>query len=396
MLFLKSWDKNHVFVNAYVNGQQKDDEILKEQIELWEVKINENDSLLIINSDASRRPKRTISTTAYNISGDVSEQNLAQLMKVLVAPVLENVQNNPIPESLKNSLAQLKFNFDAYNKLGDTYLKIWEHNLVKNLDPKSAIEVRKWSKDATSKLHQVNHSNAQHNNYRSGINSTNAEQSNFIQFSQQTVSTTSEVVVNSKKVLEIFVPLNAKLRFKTRYGNVSVINELTNAKAEMKYTPFSAEKVSGVDTDLAVSFAPVSVNKWEAGNLSLSYVKKTALNQVENINLYAKSSRVQIESLSGKGTIESLFGIVNILKLNERFSKFSLISKNSDIGITLPKSAYNFAYTGNRSRIEFPNNTLNLTSLGDNYSQMLNGYSQSRSTDKEIQMNVANSQIFLR
>ncbi|WP_010178676.1 hypothetical protein [Aquimarina agarilytica] len=392
-IVFKSWDKDQIFVNAYVKGAAEDTEGLKEQVDLWEVQINENDSLLIISSDASRRPKRTVSTTAYNITGDISQEKLAQLMQAMMAPVLENVQNNPIPASLKSSLAQLQFDFNAYDKLGETYLKIWEYNLVKDLDPKSATEVRKWSKNATSNLQQVTNSNVV--NEVLVPNNVVVNKPNYIQFSQ-TLSATSTVEVSSKKVLEVYVPLSAKLRFKTRYGKVSVINELANAKAEMKYTPFNAEKVSGVDTDLVVSFAPVSVNHWEAGNLSLGYVKKSTLNQVDDINLYAKSSRVQIESLSGKGTIESLFGMVNILKLDEKFSKLSLISKNSDIGITLPKSPYNFAYTGNRSRIEIPENTMQLTSLGDNYNQMLNGYSTSRNTDKEIQMSVANSQIFLR
>ncbi len=391
-VIFKSWNKDQIYVNAYLKAEQQDTEGLKEQVDLWEVNINENDSLLVITSDASRKPKRTVSTTAYNISGDVSQQNLAQLIQAMMAPVLENVQNNPIPASLKNSLAQLQFDFNAYNKLGETYLKIWEYNLVKDLDAKSATEVRKWSKNATSNLQQVSSSNTP----KQVLYPNNSNRSNYIQFSQ-TISTTSTAVgVPSKKVLEIFVPLNTKLRFKTRYGNVSVVNELANAKAEMKYTPFNAERVTGVATDLSISFAPVSVNHWEEGNLSLGYVKKSVLNHVNDINLYAKSSRVQIESLNGRGTVESLFGMVNILKLNQNFSKFSLLSKNSDIGITLPKSAYNFAYTGNRSRIEIPENRMQLTSLGDNYNQMLNGYSVSRNTDKEIQMSVANSQIFLR
>ncbi len=390
-IVFKSWDKDQIYVNAYVKSEQQDNEGLEEQVDLWEVKISENDSLLIITSDASRKPKRTVSTTAYNISGDVSQEKLGQLIQAMMAPVLENVQNNPIPASLKSSLAQLQFDFNAYNKLGETYLKIWEYNLVKDLDAKSATEVRKWSKNATSTLQQVSSSNAVNEVLVPNINN----KPNYIQFSQ-TISTTSTAVVTSKKILEIFVPLNAKLRFKTRYGNVSVVNELANAKAEMKYTPFNAEKVSGVDTDLTISFAPVSINHWKDGNLSLGYVKKTTLNHVDNINLYAKSSRVQIESLNGRGTVESLFGMVNILKLTGNFSKFSLLSKNSDVAITLPKLAYNFAYTGNLSRIEIPENRMQLTSLGDNYSQMLNGYSVSRNTDKEIQMNVSNSQIFLR
>lgn len=390
-IVFKSWDKDQIYVNAYVKSEQQDNEGLEEQVDLWEVKISENDSLLIITSDASRKPKRTVSTTAYNISGDVSQEKLGQLIQAMMAPVLENVQNNPIPASLKSSLAQLQFDFNAYNKLGETYLKIWEYNLVKDLDAKSATEVRKWSKNATSTLQQVSSSNAVNEVLVPNINN----KPNYIQFSQ-TISTTSTAVVTSKKILEIFVPLNAKLRFKTRYGNVSVVNELANAKAEMKYTPFNAEKVSGVNTDLTISFAPVSINHWKDGNLSLGYVKKTTLNHVDNINLYAKSSRVQIESLNGRGTVESLFGMVNILKLTGNFSKFSLLSKNSDVAITLPKLAYNFAYTGNLSRIEIPENRMQLTSLGDNYSQMLNGYSLSRNTDKEIQMNVSNSQIFLR
>ena len=386
----KSWNKNHILVNAFISGKNQSGEVLKLQADQWNLEVTDNDTLINIISNAFSKPNQMVSTT-YNISGNVPQEKLARLMRHMIAPLLQNVQNNPIPDALKNSLTQLKFDYAAYEKLGETYLKIWEHNLVKNMDATAAAEIRKWSNNATTNLQKVSNSNS---NYPRRENNNPSSGNYTVQFSQ--TFTTKPEFTEAKKILEVYVPSNTKLLFKTRYGKVSVINELANAKAEMKYTPFKAEKISGEDTNLVISYAPVQIKQWDAGSLSLGYVKKSYIKEAKNSHLYNTSSRVNIETLSGKGTIESLVGIIHILQLKSDFSNFSLIAKNSDVAIKLPKTAYNFAYNGNRSYIEIPENTLTLNSLGDNYNKMLNGYSLSRNSDKNIQMSVVNSEVILR
>ena len=374
-IIFKTWNKNYILVNAFVTGKNQSGEELKLQANQWNLEVTNNDTLVDVISNGFFKPANTVSAT-YNISGNISQEQLSKLVRYSIAPLLKNLQNNPIPVALQNSLDQLKFDYNAYNKLGETYLKIWEHNLVKNMDAASANAIKKWSSNATSNLQQVSNLNR----FPQQKSSTAINENFTIQLSQSV--TTQPQITEAKKNLEVYLPVNARLLFKTKYGKVVVADELINAKAEMKYTPFKAEKISGEKTNLFISFAPVQIKEWNSGSLSLGYVKHSRINQARDLNLYNTSSTLNIESLNGKTAIESLFGIITISELHPGFSDFSVMAKNSDIAVALPQTAYNFAYNGNRSYIEVPQTGLTLNALGNKYDKMLNGYSISRNTEK--------------
>lgn len=88
--------------------------------------------------------------------------------------------------------------------------------------------------------------------------------------------------------------------------------------------------------------------------------------------------------------------MIDVLKLGSNFSNLSLLSNNSDLAFTIPNSAFNFAYNGNRSRIQIPEDRLSLKVIESLGNQMLHGYSVSRNTDNEIQMSVTNTNVLLR
>ena len=82
--------------------------------------------------------------------------------------------------------------------------------------------------------------------------------------------------------------------------------------------------------------------------------------------------------------------------MGDNFSQLSLMSNNSDLAFSIPKSAFNFAYNGNYSRIQIPEDRLSIKGIENNGSQMLHGYSLSRNTENEIQMSVTNTSVLLR
>ena len=138
------------------------------------------------------------------------------------------------------------------------------------------------------------------------------------------------------------------------------------------------------------------INSWDSGKLALEYVKKSKINKIENIRLLSNSSKTQINAINGSAKIESTFGVIDVLNLGANFTNLSLLSNNSDLAFTIPKSAFNFAYNGNRSRIQIPEDRLSLKLIESMGNQMLHGYSLSRNTDKEIQMSVTNTSVLLR
>jgi len=385
-----SWNKNSVAVKAYLQSPQLTDEQKEEQLSIWDFAVNQNDSLLFISSKATPKLKKV--ATQYNFSGDVTGSDVSEMMRTILAPMLQNVNSNPMPESLKAHLKDLHFDFKAYNQLGETYLQIWENKFAQNIDEKTTSELRKWSNNATSNLIQV--SKVKNDQGLVTVSRQKPYNSSYQVSFIQTVTESNTVKIS--KVLEVFIPRNSNLKFKTRYGSINVLNDLNNAKAIVQYSPFKAEKITGKNTQLAISFAPVLINTWNNGQLALEYVKQSKINRVEDIKLLSNSSKTQINTIRGSAKIESLFGVINVLEMDTDFSQLSLLSNNSDLAFTIPKSAFNFAYSGNRSRIKIPDDRLSLKAIESLGNQMLHGYSKSRNTDREIQMSVTNTSVLLR
>ena len=389
-IIFTSWNKNEIALKAYLDSPKLSDTLKAAQLKAWDLQVSLSDTLVFISSKA--KPVIRKIATQYSFSGDASRDNISQVMRLVLAPMLQNLKNNPLPESLRQQLTHLKFDFAAYNQLGETYLKIWEHRFAKNLDEQSTTKLQKWAKSATNNLIQL--PKVKQNEVVS-VSQQPTELKETYQFNLvQTISVPEKVKVN--KVLEVFVPKGSNLQFKTRYGSIDVSNELSNVQATMQYSPFKAEKISGKNTSLSISFAPVKINNWNNGQLALEYVKQSEIDNVDNINLLSNSSKTQINYIGKSAKIESMFGVLNVLKFGKNFTTLRLLSNNSDLAFTTPETSFNFAYNGNRSRIQVPPNKLTLKAIESYGNQMLNGYSGSRNTDNEIQMSVTNTNVLLR
>ncbi len=390
-IIFTSWDKDVVSVKAYLQGPQLTQEQVTEQLNIWDFQVAQLGNVLSISSKAT--PKVRTVSTQYNFSGQADNQDVSAMVRTVLAPTLKNVQNNPMPQALKDHLKDLNFDFTAYNQLGETYMKIWENRFAQNINKETTLELKKWSQNATSNLIQVSKVKEDEQ-----IVTVSQKPQNTARNYQVSFITTEVIpeVVKVSKVLEVFVPKNSNLKFKTRYGSINVANELNNVKAIVQYSPFKAEKISGENTTLAISFAPVLINTWESGQLALEYVKKSKINSIDTIELLSNSSKTQINNLLGSARIESLFGVIDVLKMGDNFSQLSLMSNNSDLAFSIPKSAFNFAYNGNYSRIQIPEDRLSIKGIENNGSQMLHGYSLSRNTENEIQMSVTNTSVLLR
>jgi len=310
------------------------------------------------------------------------------LLKSMLNPRSLNSENIKIPRVLQERINESKFNFEAYNQLGETYFKIWEYNLVKDLDEKSVKEVRDWYNQMSSKL--INVSDDSNVTYVSN----NSHKNNMSYSVYESYTVVPDVTIN--KIIELKLPKETLSYLNTRFGSVEILNEIKDLQANLKYTTFNAELIKGNKTDIYVSSAPVQIKKWNTGILQLKYVKSSEIGYVDRIQLVASSSKVLIHLLETSGKFKSTFSQLGIDNIAIDFKNLSFLSTNSDLVLSLPNQSYNFVYSGEMSGIKIPPNKLELKSLGDYRNLMLHGYSQSRNTDREIQMNMTNSQIVLK
>lgn len=380
-IIISTWEKKAIKILAYSEGEVEQQSLEKTN-DLWEITIQQSDSLFFIETDASKQlPQKVITNYNSNDSNSFTDST-SVLLTSMINPLLSNLKNNTMPKVLRERINESKFNFDAYRSLGETYFKMWEYNLVKNLDNASIEEIRNWYSQMSTNLINVSNTNK-------NINTQDKILYRFYESRTVPVNTI-------KKVIELKIPRESIPELNTRFGTVTINNIIKNLKATLKYTAFDATDVDGGETNISISSAPVEIKKWNNGLLQLKYVKNSSIDLVANIRLNAVSSRLVISELKGVGEFKSTFSQLVIDKTGTNFNSLSFLNTNSDLVLSLPNQAYNFVYSGEMSGIKIPPNKLELKSLGDYRKLMLHGYSVSRNTDKEIQMNMVNSQILLK
>lgn len=371
-------------VHAYREG------VSENESQKWDLKLQKDATSIKLLSVI--RPKQTV-TSEVRITGDVSSKQLAKMLKYSLAPLLKNLQNNPIPEVLKTELNQLNFDFEAYNKIGEPYLKIWEQAFVDRLDENDSKQVKAWSRETVSNLIRVSKQGAPQIAKPVSQSNTN-EQSGYQVFFSKSIKT-APLNPNNEYTIEVGVPHNMHIQLNARHGSFISKSVLNNIKGNLKYTPFKAEQVGG-DTDLSVDFASVSIDSWQKGKLSISYSKQAEIRLVNQLQLKLNSSKMKISQLSGKGIFNGSFSKLQIDETIDSFKNLVFLLTQSDLILTLPNTSYNFAYTGNLSLIEYPKEKLQVSSLGDFQSHMLHGFALNRNTPKELQINAKYSQVFLK
>lgn len=370
-------------IKAYVEGD------MKNESQDWDLKLQEQENYISLLS--AIRPKQQV-TSQVVISGDVSNEQLVTMLKQRLAPMLQRLQNNPIPKVLQSELNQLNFDFEAYNKIGEAYLKIWEQAFVNHLDESDSKEVKQWSKQMVPNLIRVS---KQGNTETVNTNQSDAKaKGGFHLFFSQSV--TNVTPLNSNEyIIEIGIPESMSIRLNARHGSLVSKKTLNNIKGNLKYTPFEAYEIGG-ESELAIDFAPVKINRWKQGKLKVSFSKNVEIETIEDIELQLNSSKMFVKEVTNKAIVNGAFSKLSILNASNSFTKLVFLLTQSDLVLELPNIAYNFAYTGNISRVNYPEEKLQVTSLGDFQSHMLHGFSIDRSNSKELQINAKYSQVFLK
>lgn len=380
-ILISSWKKKSVSIKAYSTGDVATQDLEKAN-GLWEIELQQSDSLISLNTDASKQlPQKII--VNYGVEGATSSLDSNNVVPTPVLnPLLSNLEDANMPKVLRDRINKSRFNFDAYRNLGDTYFKIWEFNLVKGLDKESVKEVRNWYNQMSSSLLEVSND----------ITNSGESKKNVYHF-YKSKSTPVNLI---SKTIEIKLPEKIASQLIANFGSVAILNTSHNLQAKLKYTNFEAQNVTGKQTNISIYSAPVKINHWQEGTLRLKYVKKAAVDIVADIRLFLVSSKASIQTLTGKGEFKSTFSHIDVNRVDTNFTSLSFLNTNSDLVLALPDQAYNFVYSGEMSGIKIPPNKLTLKSLGDYRKLMLHGYSKTRNTDKEIEMNMVNSQILLK
>lgn len=163
--------------------------------------------------------------------------------------------------------------------------------------------------------------------------------------------------LNIKKTIKIKIPKDAKLKVNVRHGELKFSNVIHNLKADLNHATFLANSIDGDKTSINASYTSVFVKSWNMGELKLNFVEDALLQDVNGLVLNSNSSNIGIDRLSGNSIINGSFGDLVIHNISEDFNNLNITLDNSNAAVKLPKGDFKLQYQGKNSQLEHPDNT---------------------------------------
>ncbi|WP_396635098.1 hypothetical protein [Maribacter sp. R86514] len=300
----------------------------------------------------------------------------------------------PFPEMPPLPLTDaFTFDYEAYQKDGDDYMKKWQKKFEKSFDKKHQKRLEEWAErmeeyankgektierlneqraelvEKKSELLEKRHEDLQHRleeleEKRAHAEKKKDELRSFISTSRVNGADVPNIFYYAnegeqknfkiKKTIKISLPKSTRIKMDVRHGEVKLAENTKNLNANLSHSSLWAVTIDGEETTVSAAYTPVSVQKWNYGQLSTSYSEEISLSEVVQLQLQATSSDVTIEKLFNKAFIKNDFGAVHVLELGNDFKELDVSVKNGELNVTVPKVATNIYVKGNASTLKMP------------------------------------------
>ncbi len=411
-IVFETWNKNTIEVEAYLEGDLTN-ENSRRILDSWQVNVLGNEREITINSAAGNLWREKV--TASNIQ--IDKKNIQELRRLspmiadMLGPLMENIAKNPMPSTLSENQSNVNYG-NGKSESEEKYIQQWENQIREKFseDLEKQKQKQKWAsqlKDDNSKNSanqaQIRLETAWGEEYGKQMNAWASQlirdvenqqkgvaNITFYQYRANRVNTN-----NTSKVIKVRMPREAVLRLNIRHGDVQLAEKANNVRASLSHTRLSANVIDGDQTFIKASYSPVFVRQWNNGKLVVNYVKNCRIQTAKNLLVNADSSNIYIQQLDENGAISGSFGVITIENLGESFSTLDLAVQNSDFKLKLPKTAFNISYSGAQSLISLPR-TLQINTRKNFGNVFINGFQNTRSTDRMITINAKYSEVVLK
>lgn len=419
-IVFETWDRNEVQIEAYLDAGIKGDDA-KNQLETWKLETRGDASEIYINSGGARPGNMDIDMSSFAESMGHLQNLIAPIMTEMVGPMMESfAKNPPLPPDFADKLGTLNFDFEAYQRDGEKYMKQWEKKIEKNFGKDFEASMEKWAAqfeknaeiwgDNLEKKMEINgekfeksmekwaenfgaHMEQWGENFaREMENKEGVKQNMHIQRSH---INTMKPGTRATRNIRVKMPVGAKLRLDVRHGAVDLGNRVNNLQANLSHSSLKANIIDGQKTEVKVSYTPVQIAQWNYGVLNAGYVQNCVIDRVQSIKLISNSSDVSIGEIGETGILSGNFGALKIQKLNPNFKNLDIRVENSELQLTLPQTALNLNYNGAQSKIEYPK-AAGITATTSYDNEMLNGFYKSANSNRNISINSTFSKIIIK
>ncbi|SFC23584.1 hypothetical protein SAMN04489722_10228 [Algibacter lectus] len=440
-----TWNKNTIEIEAYVEGEKISKEALESVLKSWDVDVDATFDKVSISTNKSKpnvvwvEKNNDSDGDLLTIIFDELKYELADLPQAIMNGLTVDVPEIPaMPEmpqlpELPAGAHAMEFDYEAYKKDGEKYLKKYEEKFEATYGKDFEAKMEAWGEkfgeewgekfgkrmeawgeafeerfnegDFEEKMEawgerfgaqmeaQAERIEAQANRVEAQSKRAEANRERHEERATLMKNRQKEVEKlmkghgdsNIKKTIKIKMPNHAKLKVNIKYGEVEFASNVSDLKANLSHSKFTAYSVNGSSTSINASYSPVNVEFWNLGELNLNYVNNAEIKEVKQLVLNATSSNIDIDKLSGSAIIDGNIGDLNISKIEDSFSNLNIILQNSNAFIKLPSVDANVQYKGSYSKFSHPNQSAK--------NQSSSSFSKSGSSGKSIIINAKYSNV---
>ncbi|NAY90401.1 hypothetical protein GTQ34_00580 [Muricauda sp. JGD-17] len=420
----ETWDRNQVEVTAVVELENATDEEAVVFFEKDPIKIVGNSKEIEVRTVGGGMTMHA--PYGFNI-GDLdivipdipSVEHLLEgieLPEVMVIPEMPPMP--PIPF--------LEFDYNAYKKDGDKYLKEWKEDFDENFDEEYQEHIKEWSKEvekmSKEREEEIKQLREERERIREEARKVRDEarkqrdelrkqrdglrhqariersvrihsdgNSNVFYFSSDGESKKYKVKIHIK----INMPKSVKLKMDVRHGEVKLADNTRNINASLSYASLLATTIDGSGTNIRASYSPVLVQKWNYGQLKTDYSDEVNLKEVKELKLNAISSNVTIDRILDNVLVSNNLGSLRINSVDDRFSSIDISVEHGEVDLKLPSVPFSIYVNETLSEFKYPT-TLTLNSSKNHNNRVYRGYYKSKKNSQSINITSRYGDVVLK
>ncbi|MFD2101104.1 hypothetical protein [Flagellimonas iocasae] len=427
----ETWDKDQVEITAVVELEGATDEEAKSYFEKDQIKIKGNSKEIEV---------RTEGGTFWGGNGsfvydfDMPDFNIVipDIPEIPEIPSFEFVMPDIPPMPPMPPMPHMDFDYEAYKKDGDKYLKEWKKDFDKNFDKEYKERFKEWSermaemaKEHAEDRKQMEEDRKQlieerkvmaeeQKQLRQEAQEERRKQLEEVRKQQSEVKRHVISVNNGgpnvfylssddgehkeykvKKRIKIKMPKSVKLKMDVRHGEVKLASNTKNINASLSYASLHASTIDGDKTNIRASYSPVVVQKWNYGQLKTDYSDRVNLKEVKDLKLNSVSSNVIIGRLANTVLVTSSMGALNIDSVSDDFSNIDITVENGEVDCKVPQVPFKIYVNETSSEFTYPKSISISTSKNFN-TTVHKGYNMASKEGKAININSKYSEVVLK
>jgi len=396
---LDTWNKDVIEIEAYIEGEK----ISQKDLEKWGLTIDASTNNVTITTKEGRhnswnnnyvhRDNEAAIAIIEELKFELADIPEIDIEHIEDIEILEMPEMPELPE-LPEGIHEIHFDYKAYKKNGDKYLDKWSEKIEKKFgkgyEKKMEAWAEKFEKEWTKKheekikiweerleeknelleerLERKNELLEKRLKEREKIRERKMiilekrehQQEDRRELAEKRRTKIERLMDNKsnvKKTIKIKMPKKAKVKLNVRHGELKLVSNINNLNADLSHTRLVANSINGRHTSINASYSPLLVKNWSYGKLNLNHVEEATLENVERLILTSNFSNIKINKLIDNANIDTSFGDLHILKMEDTFTNLKLVVQNGNAVIGLPNTKHYVHYKGNHSSLKHPKNS---------------------------------------